>query len=513
LHAIIKAQEKVIRRSGENERRLNMIADSIPGLVVHLDANLCFDFANRVYCDWHGLKLKDILGAHIRDIIGEESYAVIEPKLEATLAGESSTFEAELSYRVRGKRIVLIDYVPDVSNDGTVTGIYSLALDITDRKRAKQALEISESRFRDFAESSTDWLWETDENLCVTYVSDRFQAVTGIDPASYMGRSRKEFSKENTTKPKWIKHLSDLENQLPFRNFTQDVTTPDGRRLIVSSSAQPVFDGNGTFLGYRGTATDITDQRLTEEARDEALREAEMANRAKSEFLATMSHEFRTPLNAILGFSELIRAQYFGPLGSDNYRGYADDIHQSGEHMLALINDVLDMAAIEAGKRVLSFERCSVPELVAEAVRNLEIAARESKIEVISSLPEELPALEADVRSVRQILLNLLSNAIKFTPPDGQVEISADVKDDRLILTIRDTGIGIPEEQLANIAKPFSKLQNDPHIAQDGTGLGLSIVDSLVAAHSGALTIKSKTGAGTTVSVSLPIQSKVPGHT
>ena len=415
----------------------------------------------------------------------------------------TDTFEAERLRQDGTHWWALMSSQPIIFNGLDARIIWQL--DITDRKLAERELETSESRFRDFAESSSDWLWEIDSNFCVNYVSDRFQQITGIDPSIYIGNSRRDFSKENIKDEKWRQHLSDLENHLPFRSFTNDVTTPDGSRLTVSSSPHPVFDDEGNFTGYRGSATNITEQKRTEEARDEALRLAEAANKAKSEFLATMSHEFRTPLNAIMGFSELMQAQYFGPLGSDNYLTYAADINRSGEHMLTLISDVLDMAAIEAGKRAYDIEFCSVPELIKECLRNVELMATECQIDLTSKVSDDMPDIQADVRSVRQILLNLLSNALKFTDEKGTVEISAILHNQELKIVVKDTGVGIPSDKLDAIAEPFSKLQEDLHLTQDGTGLGLSIVKSLVEAHKGELHIESELGKGTSVLVVLPV--------
>ena len=237
-----------------------------------------------------------------------------------------------------------------------------------------------------------------------------------------------------------------------------------------------------------------------------ALADAEQANQAKSEFLATMSHEFRTPLNAILGFSELMRAQYFGPLGSDNYADYANDIHESGAHMLALVNDVLDIAAIEAGKRPLVKEPMDIGEVLKDCVRNFEKAAVEDGIELSLEVPDGLPSLHADKRSVRQITYNLLSNAFKFTNRKGSILISVTVADGEMLISMKDTGIGIAADKLKIITEPFSQADSNPHKPHEGTGLGLSIVKSLVESHGGRLEICSDIGKGTTVSVTFPCQ-------
>ncbi|MEH6631547.1 MAG: PAS domain-containing sensor histidine kinase [Halopseudomonas aestusnigri] len=377
--------------------------------------------------------------------------------------------------------------------------------EINERKGIEVALKKSESRFKDFAASASDWLWEMDKDLRFIYFSERNKEITGFEPTLYIGKSRREVAVGKTKNENWQRHFEDLDNHRQFRDFRYNLTRADNTKLTVSISGKPVYDEAGNFAGYRGSGSDITIQRLAEDARDDAFREAELANKTKSEFLATMSHEFRTPLNAILGFSDVMRLQFFGPLGSDTYKEYANDIHVSGEHMLALVNDVLDIAAIEAGKRPFSKEPCALDDLIKSAVRNVEHTAEKRGLSLSSDIPADLPILYADVRSMRQIFLNLLSNAVKFTNSHGEIKISALATEQELFVTIIDTGIGIPADKLPDITKPFSQLHTNPHTTQIGTGLGLSIVVSLVEAHDGAMDIKSEVGVGTTVTVAFPL--------
>lgn len=239
-----------------------------------------------------------------------------------------------------------------------------------------------------------------------------------------------------------------------------------------------------------------------------ALVDAERANQAKSEFLATMSHEFRTPLNAILGFSEMLRSNYFGPLGSDRYETYADDIHTSGEHMLALVNDMLDIAAIEAGRRPSQVEDVDIFDLLTDCVRNFEPAANNKSIDIRLEASPDLPSLRTDRRSMTQIVLNLLSNSVKFTLQGGEIVVSAVHAPETLTITVRDTGIGIAPEKISTVTDPFSQSHNDPMIYQMGTGLGLSIVKSLVKIYDGDMKIESELDKGTTVSISFACPTK-----
>jgi signal transduction histidine kinase len=235
-----------------------------------------------------------------------------------------------------------------------------------------------------------------------------------------------------------------------------------------------------------------------------AAREAaEAANRVKTEFLANMSHELRTPLNAIMGFSDAMRTCLFGPLHG-KYEEYAGLIFESGEHLLNLINDILDTAKIEAGKFVLDPQAVDLAEAARYCVELNRRRADEGGLAIRINVPDDLPALIADPRSIKQILLNLLSNAVKFTPSGGIVSLSARSVDGRLQLIVRDNGIGIPAKSLARIGTAFEQADNDPMCAREGTGLGLALVKSLTEQHGGRMQIESREGAGTTVLVELP---------
>jgi len=233
---------------------------------------------------------------------------------------------------------------------------------------------------------------------------------------------------------------------------------------------------------------------------------AEAANQAKSEFLANMSHELRTPLNAINGFSEIMLAEMFGALGDARYKDYAQDIHNSGQHLLALINDILDMSKIEAGKMTLSFEAVSVEEISEEAVRLIRTRAEAAGLTLTLDLPP-LPDVEADYRAVKQVLLNLLSNAVKFTPRGGRVSVTAEpLNGDLIRINVQDSGIGIAAEDLERLARPFEQIESQHAKTQQGTGLGLALSKALIEMHGGSIGLASAPGQGTTASFCLPIR-------
>jgi signal transduction histidine kinase len=236
-----------------------------------------------------------------------------------------------------------------------------------------------------------------------------------------------------------------------------------------------------------------------------AKESAETANRAKTEFLANMSHELRTPLNAIIGFSEMFTRAAFGPLGAPQYEGYAQDIHDSGRHLLEIINDLLDMAKVEAGEIELADETLDTGELIAGSMRFVEERARTGGVTLATALEEPLPPLRADGRVVRQILLNLLSNAVKFTPAGGRVTLAVRRSaEGGLSFAVTDTGIGIAADKLEEVVLPFRQVDNGLNRKFEGTGLGLALVKSFVRLHEGRLTLESEPGIGTTATVSFP---------
>lgn len=254
------------------------------------------------------------------------------------------------------------------------------------------------------------------------------------------------------------------------------------------------------------TVGDVSDRKRAELALYAAKEEADRANRAKSQFLASMSHELRTPLNAIIGFSDIMRQQMFGPLGGSRYIAYAGDIHDSGQHLLNLINDMLDLSRIESGKYEIREEWLSAQELLDWVLNMTEPQILSRGVEVNVSVAGDMPNFRADRRAMRQILLNLFSNALKFTPSGGNIILSAfqESDDGDIVLEVADSGRGIPAHLLDTITEPFVQA-GDPATRQEtGTGLGLSITKSLVHLHGGKLVLVSTEHVGTTVTVRLP---------
>ena len=249
---------------------------------------------------------------------------------------------------------------------------------------------------------------------------------------------------------------------------------------------------------------DITQWKRAEEDLTNAKREAERASTAKSEFLAKVSHEIRTPLNAIIGFAEVMLEEHSGPIANERYRQYLKDIRTSGEHVISLVNDLLDLSKIEAGALDLNFVSVRLNEVVQQCVAIMQPQANRERIIIRTSLLPTLPPVVADERSIRQIVLNLLSNSIKFTGAGGQVIVSTALSDQgEAFLRVRDTGIGMSEKEVATALEPFRQVATSGRAAA-GTGLGLPLTKALAEANRASFTIKSAAEAGTLVEIAFP---------
>jgi two-component system cell cycle sensor histidine kinase PleC len=451
--------------------------------------------------------------------------------LRDALANAAVYGDFDVSFRVpslTGGRPVWIDARGrgfGESPEGGFARIIGVALDVTEERLAQARAQSAESRLKDAIESVSEAfvLWDRHGRLILC--NTNFRSYFQLDPqtlAAGVGREQIERAARAA-----------IRQEYPApggRRGVREAELTDGRWVQISE--RPTAEG-----GLVVTAADITVLKAQENARrtkEEELRRAvanleksqeqlselarkyeaekiraEGASQAKSEFLANMSHELRTPLNAINGFSEIMAAEMYGALGDPRYVDYSKDILVSGQHLLALINDILDMSKIEAGKMTLRFEPASLEEIAADALRLVRNRAEAAGLALDLQFPR-LTEVECDYRAVKQVLLNLLSNSIKFTPRGGRVTIAAepwsDGQADRVRVSVIDTGIGISAEDLARLARPFEQVESQHSKTQQGTGLGLALTKAFVEMHGGLLDLKSAPGQGTTVSFSLPVR-------
>ena len=490
---------------------------------------------NEAFADLLGYEFDDLRGMKVTEIYADTPDGARKGKdiFRRFIAGEKIR-NAEVQWRHKsGRSIWVSTSVDPVKNDhGDVVESRGVAVEITARKQAELALRESHARFQDLAESASDTFWELDSEL-------RFAASFGdflpgyTLPASYAGQTPWELFEPDGNDEDWAKHISDLKAGRPYRDFTYRQTASDGSTQYLRTSGKPIFDGDGVFRGYRGTSADVTSLVRAEKELEERVEQVEMANeaierqgselaglaedlyaardqaeaanRAKSEFLAHMSHELRTPLNAIIGFSEMIKSETFGPVGSTKYRGYASDIFESGEHLLGIINDILELSKVESGVDELSEEAVDLADVIRSIETLVRGRAERGGVTLESDVSHGLPPMRGDKRKLKQILLNLVSNAVKFTETGGTVTQKAwcDATGGH-VLQVCDTGVGMAPEDLPKAMSQFGQVRDLDGRSHEGTGLGLPLAQALVELHGGEFQLESTPGVGTTATARFP---------
>jgi PAS domain S-box-containing protein len=452
---------------------------------------------------------EEVFGRPRDEVIGGNVAKLFEG-LQITGGGDLADLLAhrgiqEVSCRKASGELLTLDLSIGQVRTGEEPLIIVLARDITSRRAAEAQARKAQENLREAIESIDAGfaLFDKDDRLAIA--NSRYMRKRGLTAALGFRPHHDEITRAVAAAGHYIIETGSTEDWIEQRiarhrsaNSTVIEQTSDGQWILTS--ARPTHDG-GTIV----VETDITILKQREAELIEARDQAESANRTKTEFLAAMSHELRTPLNAIIGFSEMMTRQVYGPLGSENYTGYANDIHSSGKHLLAIINDILDMAKIEAGQFVLNEAAMSVAEAVTGAASLLKEKAQAKNQDYDVLRPARGLGLQADGRIVRQVLLNLISNAIKFTPEGGRVGVESTLREDgSCAITISDTGIGMSEDDLRKALEPFGQVQSSLSRAYEGTGLGLPLVDRFMKMHDGRLEIESRPGEGTRATVVFP---------
>ena len=371
-------------------------------------------------------------------------------------------------------------------------------------ERLEQSL-LDEHSYQVFIDSAIEGFFRTTREGRYLKVNPALAHIYGYDSPEQLTNELTDIAKDLYTEPDRREAFGELmAREGKVHDFISKIRRRDGTVIWIAENARIVRDDEGQFLFYEGTVEDITEQRLSEDAMRAALEESREAARAKAAFLAAMSHELKTPLNAVIGFSELILQELFGPIGEPRYRGYIVDIHDNGRRLLAQINDILDLSRIEGRLIELEEDAVALKNIVSDACESAVLGKKEAP-PIAIDIAAELPLLRADERRMRQIIGHLVSNAVKFTPAKGVVTVSAErASDGGLTISITDTGIGMAPERTALALEPFKQLDSRLSRRFEGVGLGLPLANALVQLHGGKLTIKSALGLGTTVIVSLP---------
>jgi PAS domain S-box-containing protein len=489
--------------AGEDQLFLARVIEAVPDAVLVKDERHRFVLLNSAFARLMGRPVATLLGHTDFDFVPAEEARVFWAMDEEVLGTGKPHQNEETLTDAAGRQHHLIARKSLVVAPGGRRYIVAVLSDVTERVLAERSLQQSEERFRNLIEGSIQGIiiQHRGRPLFANQAFATMFGFAGPDEILALPDTYALVASEDVDRLREYGETR-LRGAPAPAIFEHQAVRRDGSRIWLENRSRAV-DWNGV-RAIQSVCIDITDRKRAEQALIAARDQADRANRAKSDFLARVSHELRTPLNGIMGFSELMRTEAMGPLGA-RYREFAEDIYQSGAHLLAIINDILDIAKVEAGRFELREEPIGLPELL-DTVRRL-VAGRveEARLALVVDAAADLPALRADRRALKQVLLNLLSNAVKFTPSGGEVRLLAGRRPGgEIVLVVQDNGIGIAAEDIPKVLEPFGQVDSALARRHTGAGLGLTISRALIELHGGGLELDSMPGLGTAVTVRLP---------
>jgi PAS domain S-box-containing protein len=487
----------------ESEARYRQLVEHSPdAVIVHADERIVY--ANPSAARMLGAEdAEALLGHSLLELVPEAQRDFVRGRIRKMLTEWRSLPTIEGHIRRLDGGMIDIEATPMPLLYGGKPSIQLIARDVTARKRTQEMLELTQLSM-DRASEGMLWL---DADGHVRNVNDSACRMLGYRRGELLALSVFELNPE-LTREAWEKAWLAIKAD-GSRSFEAQLRTKRSSPLACDIVMNHLRFG-GRELQF-ALLRDASSRRATERKLRTAMERAEAASRAKSEFLANMSHELRTPLNAIIGFSEVMRGELFGAFGNSRYLEYAADIHDSGMHLLTMINDILDLSRAEAGELTLNDQEVDLRIAALAAARLVRDRAAAAALTVSVELEEDLPRLRADERMVKQMLINLLSNAVKFTPDAGRITVTARLEaNGGLALMVRDTGVGMAPEDIPVALTPFRQIESLLTRKHGGTGLGLPLVKSLVELHGGKLGIESQPGTGTAVTLRFPPARVVP---
>lgn len=507
-------QKKSSTQKAENanawENFLPALADMSHELMVVLTPRGKIINANRIFAESLSMDAENIAGKNFLDMVTTDDRAHVQHLFKSMVQDGQTENTNPISFECRlnseGRTTLWLDCRIKTYQEQFIL----VCRNLTDSKFHEAELLRREQQLSE-AQSighMGHWVWRVgDQNL---EFSKELYRIFGTTPEDFTptfdninavlhrrdrGRMAQSFQRAMIERKRY---------EMEFR-----IIRPNGDMRYITLQGRCELDAEGDVSALFGIMQDITDRHENERELREAKESAERAYSAKSQFLANMSHELRTPLNAIIGFSEMIGRQMLGPIGTEKYLDYINGIRESGEHLLDMISDILDMSKIEAGKYTLDVEEFNVYKVMRLATHMMEGRALDAQVRIQSTIRESDDLMMVgDRRAIMQMALNIMSNAVKFTKPNGSVKISSAVNDGQLKLTFEDTGIGIPPMKLRYVTKPFEQAANSFTRNHEGTGLGLAITKELAELHGGKLEITSTVDVGTTVTITLPLRQK-----
>lgn len=492
-----------LSKDAENYR--NIVTGSPQGFFIHVDGYIVY--ANQAAADMFGCPYAEFIGSEILDYAVPKEVPRLSEYAQSRLHGGDAPEKYQFTGRRRDGIPLRIEFLVRMGEWKGQKAFHVFAQDRSAEHQALRALSESERRFRDLVEGSLQGYFIHSE-WKIIFANSAAAGIFGYDLTEFIGIDLRQLIAPNER---------DAITKVRNRRLAGDVDVPDRYEVggVGKDGAALVFETFSRLIDWDGepaiqaTILDVTERKNVESHLMYAKETAERADRAKTEFLGNMSHEFRTPLNAIIGFSQMIKDQMMGET-LPQYVEYAGAINSSGVHLLDVVNDLLDVASIESGTLTISEDDVDLIDACKTCERMLRHRAHKSQIVVSLKIPDTPILFRGDLRRLKQILINLVGNAIKFTGPNGRVTVTAGVDDEgRARLSVSDTGIGISEEHQSHVFNPFYRVDTHYVSQREGTGLGLPLVKTLADLHGAAIEMESELGVGTRIGIIFPAQRTI----
>lgn len=510
LQSRISERDRLFHALRKSERENRALVNSVSDVIFETDENGKLMFLNETWKRITHRETSETLGQSLFSMMDIADQVQQKDMFEELVRGERQAYRVETRLSLGHgvfKPIEIAFSMLRMAEDKSIRVVGTMT-DIEKRRRAEMAVRDAEHRFRAIFENSISGIYQTSPDGRFISANPALAEILGYgSPAELMALT--DIGAQLYVRPDDRKNFV---QKLLFEGRVSGVETEvyrkDGRKVWIMENARVVRSEKGGVAYYEGSIWDVTEKKEAEEAMRQARLQAEVSSRSRMEFLANMSHELRTPLNAVIGFSEIIKDQVMGPLGTPVYKEYAQDIYNSGNNLLEIISQILEVSKIESGNRQLNINNFRLSRALksCETVMASRIDQSGVTVDFKTGIAEDLPELLGEELAFKQILMNLIGNAIKFTPRGGKVDVRAHTSaEGEMIIDVVDNGIGMTENELKIALQPFSKV--DTSGGKAGTGIGLTIVESLVRLHGGRFELLSEKGVGTTARVIMPAAS------
>ncbi|MGH9834816.1 MAG: PAS domain S-box protein, partial [Blastocatellia bacterium] len=502
-----KRMEQALRQS---ESQLRLVTDALPALVSYVDVKQHYVFNNRKYEEWFGHSPDKIKGKHIKDVLGKSAYKAVRSQVEAVLKGQTINFEQELHYKDENDRWVNVNYIPDFGERGEVRGFVALIRDISERRQAEEELRRATAILNAVNVSTPDLIYVKDRAGRMMMINPAFLGALGKERSEIIGRTDAEFRANRGEAARIMENDRRVMKTGETETIEEIVEMPGGLRTYLSTKS-PYLDERGKVIGLIAISTDITERKRAETERELLLalervarEEAETASRAKDEFLATVSHELRSPLNAMLGWMKVLKK---GGIDAETQFHALEVIERSVRIQQNLIEDLIDTARIKSGKLQIESKPVNLGDVIEAAADIVRPAAMAKEIE-LNLVIESDEVVTGDHQRLQQVVWNLLSNAAKFTPQGGRVEAKLKRAVQSVQIIVSDTGRGIKSRDLPIIFDRFRQADGSSTRRYGGLGVGLSLVKHLIELHGGTVDATSQgEGLGSIFTINLPVRA------